>query len=125
MFGTLGGTPVLGLPGNPVSSMVCALLFLGPALDRMLGLPVIGVPLVRARLGSDVRPNNFREDYMRATFATGEDGALIATPLPIQDSSMMSALARSDGLIIRPPDAPAAAKGAWTDVIPLGDIRGA
>jgi len=125
MFGRLGGTPVLGLPGNPVSSMVCALLFLGPAMDRMLGLAGTGVPVIRARLGSDVGPNNFREDYMRATFSSDGDGAVVATPLRIQDSSMMSALARSDGLIIRPPDAPAAAKGEWADVIPLGDMRGA
>lgn len=125
MFGEMRDTPVLGLPGNPVSSMVCALLFLGPALDRMLGIQGSGLPLIRARLGSDVGANNFREDYMRAVFTTGEDGACIATPLPIQDSSMMSALARADGLIIRPPDAPPAAKGEWTDVIPLGDIRGA
>jgi molybdopterin molybdotransferase len=125
MFGVLDGTPVLGLPGNPVSSMVCALLFLGPALDRMLGLEGSGVPVIRARLGSNVGPNNFREDYMRATFSTDNDGATVATPLSVQDSSMMSALARSDGLIIRPPDAAAATEGEWTDVIPLGDIRGA
>ena len=125
MFGLLGGTPVLGLPGNPVSSMVCAMLFLGPAMDRMLGLPGSGLPLVRARLGADVAANNFREDYMRATVTTGEDGTLVATPLKIQDSSMMSALARADGLIIRPPDAPPAAAGDWADVIPLGEIRGA
>ncbi|MDX1483138.1 MAG: molybdopterin molybdotransferase MoeA [Alphaproteobacteria bacterium] len=125
MFGLLGGTPVLGLPGNPVSSMVCAMLFLGPAMDRMLGLPGSGLPLIRARLGADVAANNFREDYMRATVTTGEDGTLVATPLKIQDSSMMSALARADGLIIRPPDAPPAAAGDWADVIPLGEIRGA
>ncbi len=125
MFGMLGGTPVLGLPGNPVSSMVCAMLFLGPALDRMLGLSGTGVPVIRAKLGADVGANNFREDYMRATMEPDADGVPVATPLPVQDSSMMSALARADGLIIRPPDAAAAKAGDWTEVIPLGDIQGA
>ena len=67
MFGLLNGTGVLGLPGNPVSSMVCALLFLGPALDKMLGLPGDGVAIIRAKLGADVAANNFREDYMRGS----------------------------------------------------------
>ena len=125
MFGQLGGAPVLGLPGNPVSSMVCALLFLGPALDKMLGLAGTGLPVIRARLGAAVGANNFREDYMRATIDTDGDGTPVAMPLAIQDSSMMSALARADGLIIRPPDAPAASPGDWVDIIRLGDIPGA
>ena len=125
MFGRLNGTGVLGLPGNPVSSLVCALLFLGPALDRMLGLSGTGVPFARARFGSDVGSNNFREDYMRASLERDGDGNLVATPLPVQDSSMMAALARADCLIRRPPDAPAAKRGEWTDVIPLADILGA
>ncbi len=125
MFGQLANVPVLGLPGNPVSSMVCALLFLGPAMDKMLGLGEPGLPVIRARLGADLEANNFREDYMRATLETGGDGTPVAMPLAIQDSSMMSALARADGLIIRPPDAPAAAAGEWVDVIALGEIPGA
>jgi molybdopterin molybdotransferase len=125
MFGRLGGAPVLGLPGNPVSSMVCALLFLGPAMNKMLGLAGTGLPVIRARLGADIGANNFREDYMRATFEADGDGTPVAMPLAIQDSSMMSALARADGLIIRPPDAPAASSGDWVEVIRLGDIPGA
>jgi len=125
MFGQLGGAPVLGLPGNPVSSMVCALLFLGPAMDKMLGLAGAGLPVIRARLGADLSANNFREDYMRATIEADGDGSPVVLPLATQDSSMMSALARADGLIIRPPDAPAAASGDWVDVIRLGDIPGA
>ncbi len=119
MFGLLKGTGVLGLPGNPVSSMVCALLFLGPALDKMLGLPGEGIPLIRARLGAAVGGNNFREDYMRASLDRDDDGMLVATPLPIQDSSMMAALAEAGCLILRPPDAPPADAGEWVDVIPL------
>jgi molybdopterin molybdotransferase len=125
MFGRLGGAPVLGLPGNPVSSMVCALLFLGPAMNKMLGLAGTGLPVIRARLGADIGANNFREDYMRATLEADGDGTPVAMPLAIQDSSMMSALARADGLIIRPPDAPAASSGDWVEVIRLGDIPGA
>ncbi|MEE9289943.1 MAG: gephyrin-like molybdotransferase Glp [Alphaproteobacteria bacterium] len=125
MFGILAGAPVLGLPGNPVSSMVCALLFLGPALDKMLGLAGTGLPVIRARLGADIGANNFREDYLRATLAADGDATPVAMPLAIQDSSMVSALARADGLIIRPPDAPAAAIGDWVDVIRLDDIPGA
>ena len=124
MFGLLDGTGVLGLPGNPVSSMVCAILFLGPVLDKMLGLPGDGVGLIRAKLGSKVGANNFREDYMRASLAPGDDGSPIATPLPVQDSSMMAALAGAGCLILRPPDAPAEDAGAWVDVIPLGPSGG-
>jgi molybdopterin molybdotransferase len=125
MFGQLAGTPVLGLPGNPVSSMVCALLFLGPAMNKMLGLSGSGLPVIRARLGAALDANNFREDYMRATLERDDEGSPVAMPLAIQDSSMMSALARADGLIIRPPDAPQAAIGDWVDVIRLDDIPGA
>ncbi len=125
MFGRLNAANVMGLPGNPVSSMVCALLFLGPAIDAMLGLPGSGVPVMRARLGADVGPNNFREDYMRATLADAADGLPIATPFPVQDSSMMSRLAQAHCLIRRPPDAPAAKKGEVVEVISLADILGA
>jgi len=125
MFGSLAGVPVLGLPGNPVSSMVCALLFLGPALDKMAGLAGTGLPVIRARLGADIGANNFREDYMRATLTADGEGTPVVVALAIQDSSMASALARADGLIIRPPGAPAASAGDWVDVIRLDDIPGA
>jgi molybdopterin molybdotransferase len=125
MFGRLGETHVIGLPGNPVSSMVCALLFLGPAIDAMLGLPGPGVPLARARLGADVRANNFREDYLRATLTAEGADLPVATPFPVQDSSMMSRLAEADCLVIRPPNAPAARKGEVVEIIPLADIPGA
>jgi molybdopterin molybdotransferase len=125
MFGRLEGTPVMGLPGNPVSALVCALLFLGPAIDRMLGLPGDGVPMMRARLGRDLAGNNFREDYMRAELVYDADGTPVATPFEVQDSSMISALARAGCLVRRPPDAPPAKAGDWTEVIPLSGLRGA
>ncbi|MFT5539596.1 MAG: molybdopterin molybdotransferase, partial [Alphaproteobacteria bacterium] len=76
----------------------------------------------RARLGSDVGANNFREDFMRATLTYGEDDLPVATPFSLQDSSMMSALARADCLIRRPPDAPAAKQGDVVEVIPLASL---
>lgn len=125
MFGSLPATRVLGLPGNPVSSMVCALLFLGPAIDAMLGLPGSGVPMMRARLGADVGPNNFREDFMRATLTDGDGDLPVATPFPVQDSSMMSRLAQAGCLIRRAPNAAPAKKGDVVEVISLADILGA
>jgi molybdopterin molybdotransferase len=94
-------------------------------MNKMLGLAGTGLPVIRARLGADIGANNFREDYMRATLEADGDGTPVAMPLAIQDSSMMSALARANGLIIRPPDAPAASSGDWVEVIRLGDIPGA
>jgi molybdopterin molybdotransferase len=125
MFGRLGDTYVLGLPGNPVSSMVTAILFLGPALDAMLGLPGDGVPMARARLAKALRANNFREDYIRATLADDGGDLPVATPFPVQDSSMMSRLAQADCLIRRAPDAPAAEAGEIVAIVPLDAVHGA
>ena len=120
MFGRLGGTLVLGLPGNPVSSFVCALLFLRPLIHRMLGLGA-GPPLRRtATLGAPLAANDRREDYLRATLAAGEGGEPpVATPFPRQDSSMLARFVEADALIVRPPHAPAAAAGETVEVVPL------
>ena len=119
MFGRLGETAMLGLPGNPVSALVCGLIFLRPAIAKMLGLGETSARRGKAELGRDVAANDRREDYLRATLARAESGALIATPFDIQDSSMLSRLARADCLIVRAPHAPAAPKGTPVDVIPL------
>ncbi len=118
MFGKLGDTPVLGLPGNPVSSFVCALLFLRPALLKMQGLPT-EIPPSEARLGRDLKANDHRADFLRASLARDESGVLVATPFPIQDSSMMSLLARADCLIYRAPNAAALQAGAAVPMLPL------
>ena len=120
MFGRLGGTLVLGLPGNPVSSFVCALLFLRPLIHRMLGLGA-GPPLRRtATLGAPLAANDRREDYLRASLAAGEGGEPpVATPFPRQDSSMLARFVEADALIVRPPHAPAAAAGETVEVVPL------
>jgi molybdopterin molybdotransferase len=118
IFGRVGDTPMLGLPGNPVSSLVCSLVFLKPAMERMLGLPETAVRQT-ARLGRDLPENDRREDYLRATLATDEAGRLVATPFPKQDSSMLSLMAKADCLVIRPVQAPAARAGETVDIVPL------
>lgn len=120
IFGRLGTTPLLGLPGNPVSSMVCATLFARPILRALQGLNPLE-PLERtARLGRDLPDNDRRQDYLRATLSHDPaDGALVATPFGRQDSAMMSRLARADALIVRPPHAPALAAGATVPILPF------
>ena len=112
-----GSMHVLGLPGNPVSSLVCAHLFLLPLIARLSGTEH-KFPVIRARLGSAMRENDKRQDYVRAEI-TGGDNDCIVTPFAVQDSSMLSVLARSGGLIIRPPHAPAAEIGDIVDVLLL------
>ena len=123
MFGRFGEVPLLGLPGNPVSSLVCALLFLGPVIDTMLGLAPAGVPAMTARLGTDLAANDRREDYLRARLGRDGDGELIATPFAKQDSSMISLLVESGCLVVRAPHAPAAKAGDLVEIIPLGPSR--
>jgi molybdopterin molybdotransferase len=120
LFGSLAGTPVLGLPGNPVSSFVCALVFLRPALGAMLGADLdAGSGGLRrlARLAAPLAANDRRQDYMRARLARDDDGALVAEAFAAQDSSMLSLLARADGLIVRAPHAPAAAAGETVEAL--------
>ena len=113
MHGRLGELLALGLPGNPTSSIVCAILFLRPLLRALLGEPEPGAdPSRMARLGIDLGSNGVRQDYMRATFGAGPDGVPVVTPIPHQDSSLVKAMARADGLIVRSPHAPPAKAGA-------------
>lgn len=107
MFGTLarnGKKPllVLGLPGNPVSSLVCSYVFLAPLVARLAGK----APMTRiasAILAQGMPANGNRRDYARATLAYDSNGDLLATPLPVQDSSMLTVITRADGLLIREP----------------------
>ncbi len=119
VFGRLGPVPVLGLPGNPVSALVCAMLFLVPALNALSGLPAGPPATVSTVLGAAVPANDGRADHLRATLRRGGAGVLVATPFPLQDSSMLRRLARADGLILRAPHAPALVEGAPVEVIPL------
>jgi len=119
MHGRLGAMHVLGLPGNPVSSYVCAVLFLVPLLRRLAGRADVATALDVARLGCDLPANDERADYLRATLAPGPDGVPVATPAPVQDSSMLTKLARADCLLIREPHAPAAKAGEPCSIITL------
>ncbi len=122
LFGNLGAVPVLGLPGNPVSALVCAILFLLPSIARMSGLPAAPPPVTRAIAGAALRENDRRADHLRSTIATDADGRIVATPFPVQDSAMLRRLALADALILRPPHAPALPAGAEVPIIRLDSL---
>jgi molybdopterin molybdotransferase len=111
IFGRLGGMRVLGLPGNPVSSLVCGRIFLVPLVEALTGRSDTGSGESPARLGSDVGANDQRQDYLRATAHRDDAGGLLATPFARQDSSMLATLVKSDAFIIRAPHAPPAKAG--------------
>jgi molybdopterin molybdotransferase len=119
MVGSYRGTPMVGLPGNPVSTLVCSLLFLKPALDKLSGLPAAPEPPATARLAVPLQENDRRQDYLRARLVYAADGTLEAVPFDVQDSSMMRPLAASDCLVVRPPHAPALAAGSTVPIIPF------
>ncbi|EGP07552.1 molybdopterin biosynthesis protein MoeA [Bradyrhizobiaceae bacterium SG-6C] len=121
MHGRLGAMRVLGLPGNPVSSYVCAFLFLVPLIRALSGRTVVDHPLEKAVLGRDMPANDQRQDYLRARLASGADGLPVATPVNAQDSSLVANLAAASALIIRPPFAPAAAAGSPCTILRLPD----
>jgi molybdopterin molybdotransferase len=111
MHGILDGMRVLGFPGNPVSSMVCALIFLRPLIRALSGDPDAGADPTRpAILGADMERNDQRQDYVRASVDKGSSPALV-TPFARQDSSMMAVFARAQALILREAHAPAARRG--------------
>ena len=118
MAGQLGDMRVLGLPGNPVSSMVCTILFLLPLIRAMCG-DANPQPIEEATLGGPLSENDKRQSYLRATLKTDRDGRPIATPFDGQDSAMMALFAKADCLIIHPPHAPKRAKGTACDIIRL------
>jgi molybdopterin molybdotransferase len=122
LFGQLGVTPVLGLPGNPVSAIVCATLFLLPALARLSGLPAAPPPVSTAILGAPLKPNDHRADHLRATVSTDSAGRIVVTPFPVQDSAMLRRLALADALILRAPHAPALPEGAEVGIIRLDSL---
>jgi molybdopterin molybdotransferase len=112
MHGRLDSMRVIGLPGNPVSSYVCAFLFLVPLIRALSGRSDIHNPLETARLGRELAANDTREDYLRARLEVATDGSLVATPVNHQDSSLLGNLSFAQALVIRPPLAPAAAAGS-------------
>jgi molybdopterin molybdotransferase len=119
LYGRIGEQRVLGVPGNPVSAMICAHIFLLPMMDRMLGLAEDARPKPEAVLGQAIEANGAREHYMRARSEWEEDGTRIVQPLSSQDSSLVAALVRADCLIVRAPNAPPLPKGASVRIVPL------
>jgi len=119
IFGQIGGVPMLGLPGNPVSTLVCATIFLLPALEKMQGLAADQTPTRYATLAKPLPANDRRQDYLRATLAHGPDGALLATVFSKQDSSMLATLAHADCLVVRAPLAPPANAGDRVEIVPF------
>ena len=118
MYGRRRGQHVLGLPGNPVSSLVCARLFLKPLIDALLGLPM-GDDLVEARLGASMKENDSRQDYVRATLVEAPDGSRTVTPFAKQDSSMQRTFREAQALIVRPPFAKVAGQGDVVEILRL------
>jgi len=119
MFGQYRRIPMVGLPGNPVSTLVCSLVFLKPALDRLSGLSEGAEAPVTARLGVALKQNDRRQDYLRARLVRAADGVVEAVPFEVQDSSMMRPLAASDCLVVRSPHAPALPAGSEVPIIPF------
>ncbi|MBF9046794.1 molybdopterin molybdenumtransferase MoeA [Rhodobacterales bacterium LSUCC0031] len=119
MAGRIGNVPMLGLPGNPVSAMVCGMIFMLPMLRAMQGLPPEEDRYPLARLGCDVPPTGPRTHYMRAQITHGADYPVI-TPFGSQDSARLSLLSGATALLVRPAgDGPRSA-GALVEHIPLG-----
>lgn len=119
IFGNLGGIPVLGLPGNPVSAGVTSVIFLKAAIEKMLGIKRVNAAPAIAILGRALAANDFRQDYLRATLSRDKVGNLVATPFERQDSSMLARLAEADCMVVRPPKAKPAAKGTRVEIILL------
>jgi molybdopterin molybdotransferase len=119
MHGHLAAMRVIGLPGNPVSSYVCAFLFMVPLIRALSGRSVIHHRRERAVLGRDVGANDQREDYLRARLEMREDGTVIALPVNHQDSSLLANLAAAQALLVRAPFAPKAEAGTPCEVLRL------
>jgi molybdopterin molybdotransferase len=111
--GRLGDAHILGLPGNPVASIVCALVFLAPLVRALQGDPNAAADQTEAAIaGADLPANKGRRDYMRARLARDDAGRLVATPQPLQDSSLLTELTQSQALLIREPGEPPLAAGS-------------
>jgi molybdopterin molybdotransferase len=118
MAGRLHGIPMIGLPGNPVSSMVCGTVFLIPAIKAMLGLCKSAMLTQNAILGHDIGSNGPRAHYMRA-ITSMENGTLTVRPFDRQDSSLLSVLSQANALMVREPNEPAKDAGVSVQIIPL------
>ena len=119
MYGRLGQKRVLGLPGNPVSALVCGRVFLFPLVRKMAGSPQTEELTTELPLSADIEPNGPREHFMRAELTADCSGRKSVAPLPDQDSSLLASLARADLLIIRPPHGTSLKAGTMVPVMNL------
>ncbi|MET0313316.1 MAG: gephyrin-like molybdotransferase Glp [Hansschlegelia sp.] len=119
MAGRRGAMLALGLPGNPVSSIVCALLFLAPALRKLSGRAHVEPAFMAAKLGRDMPANDHRDDYMRAALTYDSEGVAIATAFGRQDSSMLRTLTDAECLLVRPAHAGPAKAGEPCKILGL------
>jgi molybdopterin molybdotransferase len=118
-FGRKGDTLVFGLPGNPLSAIVCFSVFIEPALRTLHGEPATGPRLVRGRLAVAAGPSDSRTTYLTAKLEPGPDGVLLATPTERQGSHMTGALGESNGFVIAPHHMPHLEPGAEVDILAL------
>ena len=118
MFGTRGATRVIGLPGNPVSAMICTRVFAFPLIDALLGVDTGPQQMRQATLDHPLEANGLRKHYMRAHTRI-DAGAVKVAALPSQDSALVATLASADCLIVRAPHAPAAQPGDKVEILPL------
>ena len=117
IFGRLGGTRVLGLPGNPVSTLVCGRVFLVPLIEALSGRPARSDPYETALLAAPVPANGPRQHYMRAELGRDAEGRLTALPATSQDSFALRPFAAADALLVRPVDAPPLPAGAPVPIL--------
>ncbi len=118
MYGRKGKTHVMGLPGNPVSALVTARIFLKPLLNAFANLPTVE-PVTTASLQGSLPANDVRQDYLRAHMTIAADGKRTVSPVATQDSSMQRTMQSSQALIIRPPNAAEAQNGENVPVLLL------
>jgi molybdopterin molybdotransferase len=121
MHGRKGAMRVIGLPGNPSSSYVCAFLFVVPLIRALLGRANVEHGIEPAILGHGLPANDHRQEYMRARIVTNDNGVAVATAVSHQDSSLTGNLSAANVLLIRRPHAPAAQAGARCEIIRLPD----
>jgi molybdopterin molybdotransferase len=119
MFGKLGPQRVMGLPGNPVSSLICTRVFLIPLIRRLLGANDADFAKTSAKLTADMTANGPRQHYARAVLETTDSGERLVGPVQSQDSSLIAALARSNALVVQPPHAPRWPAGTDVEVLLL------
>jgi molybdopterin molybdotransferase len=120
IHGHIGPMTVLGLPGNPVSAVVCGELFLKPLIRALCGDPEAGADRTEPAFAAvNLAPGGARHEFLRATLARDAQGRTLVTPQPDQDSSLNRVLSQSQALLIRPAKAAACDAGETVRILRL------